>query len=704
MSDIESSLHSSIISDADIESVHSDKAVAWRQERQKNKNCHNDIGLQREPTQVTNRSRGNSIASSGQFGKIYSLQSLQRPRTTATNVSGLSRVTTIRRALTEKISYLRDAVNDDNQQTWDEEAKVENILKSNFTLGDAMQLNNYYDEYSNQDQQVNDPETGMSINNIISNISKLAERQQNNDDSTTLTNKSESIEKDVFSSTHSSTNMDMTRAQSNVTMKTHQSLIEKVFTNKETGETDLPPDGGYGWVSTLCTFLVIFSTWGCNSGFGVFLSFYLNNHTFKHAGKYDYPLIAGFTVAMGPLFSPFSMILMRLIGLRQTMWVGIMMLLAGFLMASYAVSLWELYLTQGFLVGSCYAFTTIPATTVIPGWFLKKRAVAMGISFIGTGAGGMTYGLAAGKMIHDNHGTRKCLRVFTLTCSVVTAFSAVLIRPYKKEHPIGLRSWKKIKNEFKMMFDLKVLSKPVVLLVGIWYIFALFGYTLMVLTLSAYVIARGYTERDGASVLAILNGCQAVGRPIIGFIGDKVGRINITSVLTLILVIFMYAFWIPAYTFVQLIFFAICTGSVIGVANVMSGVLTADVVPPEEFLAAWAFVNYVGSPFLLVCDVIAQALEKRHDKNPYLHTQIFSGGCFACSFALLAFLREVSVKKVVTQRQELTLQRLNSIQNGLEEVTIEEQELLEKRREKYETLLGPSWSHYFGRMFYPIKV
>lgn len=30
-------------------------------------------------------------------------------------------------------------------------------------------------------------------------------------------------------------------------------------------QEDIPPDGGYGWVCTLCVFLINFNTWGVNS-------------------------------------------------------------------------------------------------------------------------------------------------------------------------------------------------------------------------------------------------------------------------------------------------------------------------------------------------------------------------------------------------------------------------------------------------------
>ena len=43
------------------------------------------------------------------------------------------------------------------------------------------------------------------------------------------------------------------------------------------GQSDEIPDGGYGWVCTACVFFINAHTWGINSSYGVFLSYYLNH-------------------------------------------------------------------------------------------------------------------------------------------------------------------------------------------------------------------------------------------------------------------------------------------------------------------------------------------------------------------------------------------------------------------------------------------
>lgn len=44
----------------------------------------------------------------------------------------------------------------------------------------------------------------------------------------------------------------------------HEAAVTDPLPNMATLE-DIPPDGGYGWVCTLCVFLINAHTWGVNS-------------------------------------------------------------------------------------------------------------------------------------------------------------------------------------------------------------------------------------------------------------------------------------------------------------------------------------------------------------------------------------------------------------------------------------------------------
>ncbi|CCK72001.1 Esbp6p KNAG_0I02160 [Huiozyma naganishii CBS 8797] len=604
-----------------------------------------------------------SSVSSGRSLDSYWSRSGEAPVQRSDSWSQVSRVASLARTVTMTVSDVIDAVRDDNQQTERDRASddLNKVLESRFDVGDALRMEQ--NNASDSDQE--------EVESHVDEVTKLPSEVPGG----------------------------------------KRETLERVFTSKEKGNVvDLPPDKGYAWVVVLSVFLVMFNTWGCNSAFGVFLSFFLSHGTFEGASKYDYALIAGLTVALGQGFSPFAMIIMRVIGLRTTMFLGCMLMLAGFLLASFATRLWELYLTQGVLIGISISLIFAPATTVLPGWFLKKRAVSMGLSLFGTGAGGVTFGLASEKMIADRGNTRWCYRMLAITCTCAVLFAISLVRERHPIKSVGLRSIKKVKREVKKMFNWQVIKQPQVLLIAVWFTLALLAYNLMVFTLASYAVARGMTLHQGSSLTAILNGAQACGRPIMGLMGDRFGRANVTIALTSLLCIYMFAFWIPAHTYLQLIMFSIMVGSCVGVANVMNTVLIADMVKPDEFLSAWGFVNYSGSPALLCCEVIAQALTKQGVSNPYLHTQIFAGVCFSSAWIMILVLREYAVRlKLDRRRQENDKKMQEHIGNKqFEEAdsdsSAEHWSTLEKREIKYNFLLGGGIKRYFMRLSYPMKI
>ncbi|SCW02411.1 LAFE_0F05842g1_1 [Lachancea fermentati] len=561
----------------------------------------------------------------------------------------------IGRSLSRKLTSLRYAVQDDNEQTDAASKDLNDVLEDNFDLEDAIRMRT---------------NTGVEQPVRVYDEDDVASSVDNN-------------------STEG------------------QPTIAKVFTNKSTGNLDLPPDGGYGWVCCLCVTLVMFATWGANSGFGVFLAFYLNNAVFAGGSKYQYALIAGFSIFFGQGLPPLVLVLMRIFGLKFPMYLGITILFAGLLMASFAVDLWQLYLTQGVLFGMGISLIYAPATTVLPGWFLKKRSFAMGISLIGTGAGGVTYSLAVNKLIQDTGNQKWALRMMAITCSVTCIVAALLIKQRTPVEPAGVKSWKRIKEQFAMIFSIRVMKLYSVNLIAIWFALALFGYNLMVFTLSPYAVARGLTAHQSSLLTAILNAAQSVGRPVMGLMGDKFGRTNTTVGLTTLLTIFLFAFWLPCHTFIQLIFFSICVGSCVGVANVMNTVLVADIVGPVDFLPAWGYVNSVGAPILLVSELIAQALtDESNPSNPYLHTQIFAGLCFFCALLLVLLLRELTVRIKLTERQKITHEKLMEKENDTDKEDEDDINwtVLSERQAKYDYLLGPGVKKFFRRMFYPMKV
>jgi MFS family permease len=75
----------------------------------------------------------------------------------------------------------------------------------------------------------------------------------------------------------------------------------------------------------------------------------------------------------------------------------------------------------------------------------------------------------------------------------------------------------------------------------------------------------GLSTSQSAAISAYLNLSTALGRPMAGFVSDKLGRIEVAGVLTAFCGVLCFAIWIPAKSYGVAILFAIVSGAVVGV-------------------------------------------------------------------------------------------------------------------------------------------
>ncbi|KAH3676178.1 hypothetical protein WICMUC_002200 [Wickerhamomyces mucosus] len=481
--------------------------------------------------------------------------------------------------------------------------------------------------------------------------------------------------------------------------------LEKKSTNISTKTTiDEYRDGGYGWVTVLSAWLVMFNTWGNSASSGVYLSYYISNDVFPGATSKDFAYLAGSVVCCGQIFAPFALISSSFFGLKATMFGALVLHFIGFILASFATKLWHLFVCQGVLIGISYAFMFVPSTAVIPSWFLKKRAIALGIVLSGTGFGGLVYSLSINALIQKTGNQRWALRMTAVMATVLLSLAVYLIR-FPKPQPREKLSWESLKGTMKaVLYNKNVWKSTQVYYVSIWFLLALFGYNLIVFSYASAATALGLSQHQASVLTAMVNVGQIIGRPSMGFIADRwVGRINHCLLLNFILIILIFAFWLNITTFIPLIICGVLLGYLLGIANVMNTTFIADSVIPSEFAAAWSILNVAVAPIVLFVEVIALDLRDNSRKNPFRNTQIFSGCVYFAALFFLVLFRQWKVERVLIQRRKNSDKQLNLlIQKGEEKS--EEASSLRKRIGKYDELLEQTSLGYFKRLTYPIKL
>jgi MFS family permease len=287
--------------------------------------------------------------------------------------------------------------------------------------------------------------------------------------------------------------------------------------------------------------------------YGIYLSHYLADDIYPEATSWDYAFVGGFNFAIAMLIAPVVTILTRKLGIHVIMFTGMLLQCAGFISASFATRIWQLHISQGVLIGCGIGCLYIPALPILSQWFLKRRSLANGISAAGSGVGGacFTWGTEA---IIQRWGISWALRITGLI-ALVAQFIAITV----------IRDRNRAILPTQLGFDTKLLRRVEVLLLLAWAFISMFGYVVLLFSLSDFALSIGLSRPQATDIIGLLNIGTAVGRPIIGIASDRWSRIDTAGALTLLCGLSCFAFWLPATSYGLTVFFAILCGAILGV-------------------------------------------------------------------------------------------------------------------------------------------
>ena len=397
---------------------------------------------------------------------------------------------------------------------------------------------------------------------------------------------------------------------------------------EELDEEDPDIDKGYAWVVCGACVLFNFCTWGMNSGFAIYFANYLTNGTFEGATKMDYSYIGGIAFGVGLFFSPVITVIQGYIGFKKTLIIGNCLQFTALMLASWSRKLWQLYCTQGLMQSFGLAFLSIPATTVLPQWFKKKRVLAMGIGAAGSGLGGLVFNLGMQKVV-DTKGVFWALRVQSIIGFGLTWIAIFLAKSKAQTHHIQFN-----------FFNFSSCRMAAYWLVMLFVITCILGYVIVLYTLANFTTSLGYSERQGSIVSAMVQVGSLFGRPNVGYLSDRYGAATVGFVVYYIAGIFCLAMWIPARNYATVIIFALIMGALMGSIYAIFAPLIARIFGIQKmsvvFGQIWSIMGIAG----LFSPVIGVKLTKGSgaEVNPssYRDCSIFTGIMFlACATFML---------------------------------------------------------------------
>ena len=494
------------------------------------------------------------------------------------------------------------------------------------------------------------------------------------------------------------------RAVREITSKAEEvSEIEQGLIEKEEEEKKYPPpDKGYAWVICVTELFMIITTWGATTSYGVFISISLNNNTFAGADPMNYALASSIAICLAQALSPVAMITQNMIGLNITIAMGTIINFAGYMLCSFCTELWQLYCTLGLMVGTGFAFIFNPSIVILSSWFVKYRAISSGVTICGAGIGGVAFALGAQDLINLESDYRWAMRMIAIVTLCLNCFVVVLMRervPVKREV-----SRKSFKLQLKTILNYRTMLHWPIIAITFWFGMAIVSYIVITFSLASFATFIGLSETQGSHVTGIFNGCQAIGRPIIGICGDRYGKINTALIGNVIVIILIFAFFVNCDNSATLIGFAIVSGLVTGWSQLLNQAIMPDAVPMAEYPSVWSYENIIVGCFCLFSEVVALKLRDLSSSMPFLKAQIFSGFMVLGSLLFMIPVREWKIRQMIDSRLEDAKDRMEAIQMTSDpEKSRESLDAVSVRIERYQSLLTKSSRGYLRRLFYPVK-
>ncbi|GME53083.1 Major facilitator superfamily [Neofusicoccum parvum] len=394
------------------------------------------------------------------------------------------------------------------------------------------------------------------------------------------------------------------------------------------------PDGGYGWVCVACVFFLNACTWGIAATYGVFLAHYLSTSTFPGATALDYAFIGGLQFGCSLSLATPVTIMTRRLGIHIPMLFGIVTQTTGYILASYSTRTWQLYLTQGALVGCGIGLAYLPSAVVVSQWFERRRSLANGVVSAGSGIGGIAFAFGAQAVI-ERAGVPWALRMIGIASGVVNLVAVAVVRGRNKEVRATIRG-----------FDVALLRRESVVLLLAWAFASMLGYMTLLYSLSAYGKDQlGLSASQASAVTAFLNLGTAVGRPLVGLASDRYGRIEVAGLSTFVCAIFVFAIWIPSNSYGVLVFFAVVSGTILGVMWMTISPLCVEVAGLKDLNS---MLSLAWATTVLPCtfsEVIALKIRRPGADRPYLYPQIYSGVSYMVAAAIMFRLGQVQRRK-----------------------------------------------------------
>ncbi|KAL1930222.1 hypothetical protein VTP01DRAFT_1376 [Rhizomucor pusillus] len=379
----------------------------------------------------------------------------------------------------------------------------------------------------------------------------------------------------------------------------------------------------------------ILSSWGEDKDIalsifrGIMQNYYDHNvfHGTVDATKLNF--VATIALTFCGLLGPVNQILTDLFrGPRTIMGVSTVLMSLGLFSASYSTEIWHLYLTQSILYGIGSALFFIISMAICPMWFPRNRGLAMGVIVSGSGVGGLVTPFIM-HALNESLGGAWCYRILALLTLVLGSLVTLLLRE---------RNERSNKDANAISLDLNVFRS---LDFCIWCVagnLCTMAYFIPAFYLPSYASRLGLTTARGSQLVAVFSATNIIGRLLSGYLGDKLGALNVNISFLAMGGASSLFMWHYATNFAELVAFVVVYGIMSATVFTLIAPITATVTGNEKYSSGISLYLFALT-FARLGPSIAGAIQAATSKDSFDALQMFAGWAFFSSALVATCLR-----------------------------------------------------------------
>lgn len=401
------------------------------------------------------------------------------------------------------------------------------------------------------------------------------------------------------------------------------------------------PNGGYGWVIVFSAFLTTFCQNGIINCWGVLQAALLDS-TLSHVPPSTLAYVGSMALSGGTLYGLAAVRMMRWLGSRTTMLIGVLLMGTSLISASFCTSnLAGLFGTAGLIGGIGMAMVYAVANALPVQYFSARLGLANGIIKLGGGIGGCVMAIALEAMY------RRVGIAWTFRLQGLMTLGLGMPAAWMLKDRVRLRNAPFV--DWSMFLSVPFTATFVASAIGVFALYVPPYY------LPLFAQSIGLSSRTGAGLVAAFNACNAIGRFAAGPLCDKIGPLNMFVITMVLNAASMLAIWPVSNTFGPLLVFAMLNGIANGSYFTTQPTVVAGIFGPGRAAVAmsmsvtgWTAGYLMGTP---IAGYLLQAASGRRSNGASQSISVYQPAIFyAGGMATLSALCVLAARLIVAKK------------------------------------------------------